>query len=224
LSFPKVTLQERIALIKDGLCAHDEYVFSLIHQFVSLPVPAYFRGAEEALARVEYLLDMPHEEVAKMTYQQLVRKLDVKFYYTMTGADDYLYEAIENIAVPLIKTRDRLLSTDQLRQAPIVNAAPQRISLDERLGHNSTALEDCLLCCVEVEGLLLFLESKYNYFGYVYDKYFQKYGERTFMEVIRNSGDMPEQERHDVQYHLLVDLFSRLNPEPFETIEDFEED
>ena len=117
------------------------------------------------------------------------------------------------MAAPLMKAPgERAEPTEQMRNPN--NAAGRRRSLDERLGNTDNALEDCIMCAMDVEGLLPFMDKMISphdtHFADVYDDYFRQYGDKTFEVLIRESADMPKEERRNVQYHLLIEPFARL--------------
>ena len=45
-------LQDRLALLDTGRCAHPEYAAAIIHRFADMTLPEYFQGFEAELERL----------------------------------------------------------------------------------------------------------------------------------------------------------------------------
>ena len=45
-------LQDRLALLDTGRCAHPEYAAAIIHRFADMTLPEYFQGFESELERL----------------------------------------------------------------------------------------------------------------------------------------------------------------------------
>ena len=206
-------LRERIDLLNAGYCAHREFIAASIYRFANLPMTTYFLGLEPELTKLEGLIGLSHKDTQSMTYRQIARRIDERLYLTPSCGDAYLYAAIELMAAPLMKAPgERAEPIEQMRDP--TNAAGRRRSLDERIGNNDNALEDCIMCAMDVEGLLPFMGKIISphdtHFADVYDDCFRQYGDKTFEVLIRESANMPKEERRNVQYHLLIEPFARL--------------
>ena len=89
MKIERFPLQDRLALLDTGRCAHPEYAAAIIHRFADMTLPEYFRGFEAELERLRSTLGLSREQVQSMTYKQLAKALDVRFPSgTLTAAGD----------------------------------------------------------------------------------------------------------------------------------------
>ena len=51
-------LQDRLALLDTGRCAHPEYAAAIIHRFADMTLPEYFQGFEAELERLRSTLGL----------------------------------------------------------------------------------------------------------------------------------------------------------------------
>ena len=151
-------LEERIELLNTGYCAHQEFITASIYRFANLPMTTYFLGLEPELTKLEGLIGLSHKDMQSMTYRQIAHSIDERLYLTPSCGDAYLYAAIELMAAPLMKAPGEWAEPIEQMRDP-TNAAGRRRSLDERLGNTDNALEDCIMCAMDVEGLLPFMDK-----------------------------------------------------------------
>ena len=78
MKIERFPLQDRLALLDTGRCAHPEYAAAIIHRFADMTLPEYFQGFEAELERLRSTLGLSREQVQSMTcllYTSYHRKL-----------------------------------------------------------------------------------------------------------------------------------------------------
>ena len=211
-----IPLTERMNLLRTGCCAHEEYAAASVYRFAHLSMADYFWGFPEQLAKLEFLTGIPHERMEAMTYQQLAKQIADTLYETPFCGDGYLYAAIDLLAVPLMEEPQLpdYDEADDLHQSP---AASQIIPLEQRL-HTADILQDCVMPSMGVESLLYFLDklvaTPSTRFQQMYQQYFQDYGQCTYSELVRDSEQMPEEERRTIRLNLMITPFAQLEEQP----------
>lgn len=210
----KIPLQIRFDMLTSGCCAHQEYIVAEIYRFAGLPVMTYFDGMPNELFRLEQLLDIPHKAMQDMTYMQLVNQIDTSIQVSESGR---LCEIMNLLSAPLAQAYNgQSEHGDKHQIAPETNK-PQRISLNERL-KNNISLGDCVILNMDVQDFLPFLDGMVSpsgtHFEHIYDRFFQGYRHHTFISLIAESVQLPEEQRRDIQYNLLIHPFVRLNNYP----------
>ena len=93
MKIERFPLQDRLALLDTGRCAHPEYAAAIIHRFADMTLPEYFQGFEAELERLRSALGLSRERVQSMTYKQLAKALDDRLSATPSCGDAYLYDA-----------------------------------------------------------------------------------------------------------------------------------
>ena len=73
MKIERFPLQDRLALLDTGRCAHPEYAAAIIHRFADMTLPEYFQGFEAELERLRSTLGLSREQVQSMTYKQLAK-------------------------------------------------------------------------------------------------------------------------------------------------------
>ena len=102
MKIERFPLQDRLALLDTGRCAHPEYAAAIIHRFADMTLPEYFRGFEAELERLRSTLGLSREQVQSMTYKQLAKALDDRLSVTPSCGDAYLYDAAVLLLPPLL--------------------------------------------------------------------------------------------------------------------------
>lgn len=206
----KIPLQERIDLLNDSCCAHQEYIAAEIYRFADLPITTYFDGMEDKLTSLEQLFDIPHDTMQDMTYMQLVSTI----HDTPYCGEECLHEAMELLAAPLARLYNGQPEHDGKDNAPQGVKKSQRMSLEKRL-ENRVTLENCIMLNMDVKDFLLFMDEMVSTggtrFESVYARYFQEYRDQTFVPLIAESGKMTAEQRNDIRYNLLIRPFARLD-------------
>ena len=199
MKIERFPLQDRLALLDTGRCAHPEYAAAIIHRFADMTLPEYFRGFEAELERLRSTLGLSREQVQSMTYKQLAKALDDRLSVTPSCGDAYLYDAAVLLLPPLGQ--------------PLL---PPR-SLEERLKAGLTP-RDCVLVDMEAGSLIRFMDELVApcaaEFKAIYEQYFQQYGNKTVSELAADYVAMPEAERQTVLYELLIHPFASLEEHP----------
>ena len=104
MKIERFPLQDRLALLDTGRCAHPEYAAAIIHRFADMTLPEYFQGFEAELERLRSTLGLSREQVQSMTYKQLAKALDDRLSMTPSCGDAYLYDAAALLLPPLLDT------------------------------------------------------------------------------------------------------------------------
>ena len=102
MKIERFPLQDRLALLDTGRCAHPEYAAAIIHRFADMTLPEYFQGFEAELERLRSTLGLSREQVQSMTYKQLAKALDDRLSVTPSCGGADLYDAAVLLLPPLL--------------------------------------------------------------------------------------------------------------------------
>lgn len=146
-----------------------------------------------------------------MTYLQLASRIDANI---PTCENKRLQEVLDLLATPLAQAYNgKSGHCEEHRSVPEANK-PQRVSLGERL-KNKTTLKDCIMLNMNVQDFLPFCDRMVSadktHFEHIYERYFQEYQNHTFISLIAESVQMPEEQRRNIHYNLLIKPFACLN-------------
>ena len=78
MKIERFPLQDRLALLDTGRCAHPEYAAAIIHRFADMPLPEYFRGFEAELERLSRLCDAETDLTKKREITREILRLTIE--------------------------------------------------------------------------------------------------------------------------------------------------
>lgn len=217
MKIERFPLQDRLALLDTGRCAHPEYAAAIIHRFADMTLPEYFQSFEAELERLRSTLGLSRERVQSMTYKQLAKALDDRLSVTPSCGDAYLYDAAALLLPPLLGAPPEQTGQEEAGAPPLGQPLLPPRSLEERLKASLTP-RDCVLVDMEAGSLIRFMDELVApcaaEFTAIYEQYFQQYGNKTVSELAADYVAMPEAERQTVLYELLIHPFASLEEHP----------
>ena len=157
MKIERFPLQDRLALLDTGRCAHPEYAAAIIHRFADMTLPEYFRGFEAELERLRSTLGLSREQVQSMTYKQLAKALDDRLSVTPSCGGADLYDAAALLLPPLLGAPPEQ-TEEEARALPQRQPLLPPRSLEERLKAGLTP-RDCVLVDMEAGSLIRFMDE-----------------------------------------------------------------
>ena len=198
MKIERFPLQDRLAMLDTGRCAHPEYAAAIIHRFADMTLPEYFQGFEAELERLRSTLGLSREQVQSMTYKQLAKALDDRLSVTPSCGDAYLYNTAALLLPPLLGAPPEQTELEEDGAPPLGQPLLPPRSLEERLKAGLTP-RDCVLVDMEAGSLIRFMDELVApcaaEFTAIYEQYFQQYGNKTVSELAADCAAMPEAER-----------------------------
>lgn len=207
----KIPLDVRIECLGSGFCAHSEYTAALINRFAGQSLKEHFRGMDNELAQLMRLMDISDGD---MQYKQLANKI---FGLMDKSPPDSIHEAISLLAAPIIG-RINGREESKAQETPKQRRPLRRIFLDARLKDKAPVTDNLKMCGMDIKSFLELVDEmvlpRGLRFTHVYMKYFSKYEECNVAQMLAESAQMPEEERWEIQYRLLIQPFAWLDESP----------
>lgn len=217
MQIEKISLEERLERLRDGLCAHQEYYAVEIYRFANLPITTYLGNNEEELRQLASHMNISCDELRTMTYKQVARDINDKIY---NCGDTFWCSAGEVLVLPLMRAYNCQTANTEKDAVLQKQNKPRRIPLDERL-KDSFALEDLAFPGMDVASFMLFMDELVDSGGWGrfeldYQSNLQQFGDHTIASLAAASAQMTEKQREDFYYHLLIKPFGWLDEYPRE--------
>ena len=207
MSIYKKSLEQRLQQVAVDCCGHDEYVTAIVRQFACQSVTEYMQHYKRELCSIQSLLGISTDELNNMTYQQMAKVIDDMLFETPSCGDGYLYEVINYLMKPLLQLQSEEISAEKQVESQTVG----KISLCERL-RSVTKSQKQLMCEMNVEGVLCHMDYMLGgeKFSCSCMQHFEHHGAETIRTLVRNSEQMPCEERNKIRYHLMIEPFAAL--------------